>query len=342
MSLISVIVPAYNAAATLDATLRSARAQTHRDIEIIVVDDGSTDETGVIAQRHAAQDARVRFSRIDHEGVSAARNLALSKARGTFIAPLDADDLWHPRKLELQCAALNEAGDDTVLAYSWFVAIDGFDRPLLRARMPTVEGPVFFRHLDFNFIANGSSILVRADAARAIGYDPALSHCEDYKLQLELALRGRFVCVPAFLTGYRKHGCGLSSDTQRMLVAHIAVMNAMRSADRPDAEPVIDRRIAEFEIELARNRLRRKHIAAGMEAMARAFARKPRAAAVHLSREIGKLLPGRSKHYVATPLPERSFPFSDPHAAIGHPIPERRSRRLAPLAVLDAKANYLE
>ena len=208
--------------------------------------------------------------------------------------------------------------------------------------MPTVEGSVFYRHLDFNFIANGSSILVQTDAMRATGYDPALSHCEDYKLQLELALRGRFVCVPAFLTGYRKHGRGLSSDTQRMLVAHIAVMNAMRSADRPHAEPVIDRRIAEFEIELARNRLRRKHVAEGMEAAARAFARAPRAAAAHLSRELGKLLPGKAKRHEAIALPEGRFPFPDPHAAIGHPIPEHRARRLAPLAVLDAKANYLE
>ena len=341
MSTISVIVPVYNGAATLGAALRSARAQTHCELQIIVIDDGSTDDSLEIARHIAALDRRVEVIATSNRGVATARNTGLARATGAYVAPLDADDLWHPSKLELQLAALKQAGPDAVLTYSWFAPIDAGGCISRIPKMPEVEGPVFYRHLDYNFIANGSSALIRGDAMRAVGYDPAFSHAEDYKLQLELALRGTFVCTRAVLTGYRKVGTGLSSEVENMLTAHIALMDAMRSPRRPFADAVIDQRIAEFEIELVRNRLRRKHFGEGAAALMRGLKRSPKAALNRIGIEARQALSrGReSNPTFGSPVGEK-FPLSNPHARVAQPIPDHHHKRLASLALLDARADY--
>ena len=107
--LVSVVVPCYNAETFLPATLASVLAQTYRAYELIVIDDGSTDGSADCVERIAAQDSRVRLVRMPRNfGAPAApRNLGVQEARGEWIAFLDADDVWHPRKLELQLAALD-------------------------------------------------------------------------------------------------------------------------------------------------------------------------------------------------------------------------------------------
>src|SRR5688500_924354 len=96
--LVSVIIPVYNGARFLRAALESVFAQTYRPIEVIVVDDGSADDSGVIAQSFP----EVRYIRQENQGVAAARNNAIEAARGEFFAFLDQDDLWTPEKLRLQ------------------------------------------------------------------------------------------------------------------------------------------------------------------------------------------------------------------------------------------------
>jgi glycosyltransferase involved in cell wall biosynthesis len=283
MTLVSVIVPAYNAADTLAQTLHSARAQTHRDLEIILVDDGSTDRTADICAAHAAEDERVQLFRRPNGGVARARNLAIEKARGEFIAPLDADDLWHPQKLDLQLerfAAVPEAG----LVYSWFRPIDEAGSVIGPAAAPRVEGWVLHRHLAANFISNGSTPLIRRQALEGLAYEPALRDagnegCEDYLLQLRIARRWPFACAPAFLTGYRRRSGAMSSDVARMLRSHLQVFE-MIAPDAPDtAAPIIRRRQARFQVELVRNRLRRGLWTAAGRAMASALRLDPAEAA---------------------------------------------------------------
>ena len=115
-ALVSVLVPAYNAASTIAETLASALAQTHESLEIIVVDDGSSDNTAAVVEDFSARDSRVIFVRQTNGGVASARNAALSMARGSFVAPLDADDLWHPEKISRQMRRLAEAGSATGVA----------------------------------------------------------------------------------------------------------------------------------------------------------------------------------------------------------------------------------
>lgn len=136
--LVSVVIPAYNAAATLDETLRSVRSQTHRALEIIVINDGSTDDTGAIARRHAAIDGRVQVANQDNAGLAAARNAGWRRARSELIAFLDADDLWAPTKIERQIDALRSGGSMS----GWSIA--GMFGSTARAR-----SPAFGRGLDW-------------------------------------------------------------------------------------------------------------------------------------------------------------------------------------------------
>ena len=101
--LATVIIPAFNAAQTIGDTLSSVSAQTHRELEILVVDDCSTDGTGAIALDRAREDGRIRLIQTEqNSGVGAARNLGISNASGEYCAFIDADDLWHPQKIDLQ------------------------------------------------------------------------------------------------------------------------------------------------------------------------------------------------------------------------------------------------
>ena len=98
-NLVSVVIPVRNGERFIGKTLASALAQTHQDIEVLVVDDGSTDGTRNLVQTAAARDKRVRLLKNDKIGVATARNYGIGKAQGELIAPLDGDDLWHPRKI---------------------------------------------------------------------------------------------------------------------------------------------------------------------------------------------------------------------------------------------------
>lgn len=220
--LVSVVIPAYNAAPTLDTTLRSLRAQSYPRLEIIVVDDGSRDRTSQIVEAHAAGDGRVRLIRQANGGVAAARNTGIAAARGAYTAPVDADDLCAVRRIEKQVQALEAAGPDYAVAYTWSAFIDEDDRVIDASFQPVAEGDVSLSLCISNFVANGSAAMMRTDALRAVGgYDPSLrarraQGCEDWSLLLRLAERWRFVLVPEFLTGYRQSAVNMSSDTMQM------------------------------------------------------------------------------------------------------------------------------
>jgi teichuronic acid biosynthesis glycosyltransferase TuaG len=107
MAAVSVVMPAYNAEATLESSIRSVQAQTREDWELIVVDDGSADRTVELAQAAAAADPRIRVIRQRNRGVAAARNVGIDAARGRYLAFLDADDTWLPGKLSRQLAFMS-------------------------------------------------------------------------------------------------------------------------------------------------------------------------------------------------------------------------------------------
>lgn len=222
-TVVSVVIPAYNASRTIGETLRSAAAQTHAELEILVVDDGSTDETPDIIRSHAAADGRIRLLSQANAGVAAARNAGIAASAGEFIAPLDADDLWHPAKIERQLSVFREGGDRLGLVYTWFALIDRHSRVVQLRHEPRHQGDVLRALAFHNFIGNGSSALVRRTAFdRTGGYDPSLrgrggQGCEDWKLYFEIAENCHFGLVPEPMTGYRDLPDNMSSDVLQML-----------------------------------------------------------------------------------------------------------------------------
>ena len=221
--LVTVVVPAYNAAATLDETLQSVRAQTYANLEILVIDDGSTDETPAIAARHAQEDPRLRVIRQQNGGVARARNRGVAEAKGAFIAPVDSDDLWRPEKIELQMQAMVQGGEKVGLVYTWFALVDGKSMVYEAHNRPNEEGSVLQAMYRANVVGNGSSPLMRKDAILAAGgYEPALRDanaqgCEDLLLYATIAETHDFALVKGFLTGYRQTPDNMSGDASQMI-----------------------------------------------------------------------------------------------------------------------------
>jgi glycosyltransferase involved in cell wall biosynthesis len=233
--LVTVVIPAYNAARTIDETLRSVRNQTHRRLEIIVVDDGSEDATSQIVEAHIAEDDRIRLIWQPNSGVAAARNRGIAKAKGDLIAPIDADDLWRIDKIERQLAALYRGGDAVGLVYTWSTIINQNGRIVDCPPGPIYEGFVLEKLFDGNICGNSSSVLMRKKAVLdAGGYDASLharaaQGCEDYKLYLWIATKYEFSVEPHYLTGYRQLPMSMSSDVLQMLRSYDLIFEELCS-----------------------------------------------------------------------------------------------------------------
>jgi glycosyltransferase involved in cell wall biosynthesis len=220
--LVSIVVPAYQAQATIGETLDSLRAQTHSRLEIIVVDDGSTDATATIVEAHCAADPRVQLVHQENCGVAAARNRGFAESSAQFIAPVDADDLCSPDKIERLLDALERGGQRAGMAYSWFALIDADSRVIMYDSRSVAEGNIVRALCRRNLVGNGSGCLIRRQAFEmAGGYDASLhaegaQGCEDYKLYLAIAEHWDVVLVRDYLTGYRELPGNMSTDVTSM------------------------------------------------------------------------------------------------------------------------------
>lgn len=226
--LVTVIVPAYGCAGTIAATLASISQQSHANLEILVVDDGSTDDTSTHVRLLAKEDRRIRLIEQENGGVARARNAGLAQARGEFVAYIDADDLWHPEKLASQLVEYSAAPEPPSFVYTGYRLIDDKDRVLPNYRpLVDVAGDTLCRQIATNFFSNVSSILVPTTLARAVGgHDPSLRNesiegAEDLLMQLRLAAIGPVACCTSALVGYRMHADNMSRDHFRAACSNL-------------------------------------------------------------------------------------------------------------------------
>jgi glycosyltransferase involved in cell wall biosynthesis len=228
----SIIMPAYDAARTIGPAIESVLAQTLSDFELIVVDDGSTDET-VARVRPYLSDERVRLISQPNRGLPAARNAAIETARGTYVSLLDSDDLWLPHYLEVMARTLRDHPSAAV-AYTDAWVLDDETRRIARGSAMSPWHPesvpgdpkLFLRALiEFgNFVFVGATIH-RSTLAKVGAFRIDLESVEDYELWLRVAAHGyRFVRCPGRLAIYRQSMGQMSANRPTMVRAYREVL----------------------------------------------------------------------------------------------------------------------
>jgi len=215
--LVSVIIPAFNSEKYIEQTITSALNQTYKNLEIIVVDDGSTDRTLEIVKQLSEKDNRIKYFSIPPAGrPSVPRNFGIQKANGEFIAFLDSDDLWHKRKIANQLKRLIES-PSAAFIYSMSITFGAVS--LFSAQYELL--PLPFRAAknrnDLLKIGNTiplSSVIVRKDNLLDVnGFDEdPLLQIEDYDLWIRLSEINDFVFLPALFVKYRIHSTQFSVD----------------------------------------------------------------------------------------------------------------------------------
>jgi len=233
--LVSVIIPAFNCASFIGDALTSVFDQSYAHVEILVIDDGSTDETPHIVQGRPG----VRYFRQGNRGPSVARNAGVSAAAGDYIAFLDADDLWTPDKLARQVSLLQQF-PEAAFAFADMRLISQENRTEPSMFEKYCLNEEFFGHPSrvinapaklvwSNFIPT-STVLVRKRAVQAAGgFDVAFRKCEDWDLWLRMALRAPIVYSPELLMLKRMHDVNASRDATGM---NVAAMQVLEKLDR--------------------------------------------------------------------------------------------------------------
>lgn len=255
--LVSVIVPAYNAERFIEETCLSALRQTYAPLEVIVVDDGSTDRTAEIVAALAAADPRLKLIHQRNQGVAAARNCAIAASTGEFIAPLDADDLWDPTKIERQVRRLQECGQEIGMVYCWWCWIDSAGGVLDSSPPWRVEGRALQRMIEVNVTGNASVPLIRRSLIERVGgYDSGLraagcEGCEDYDVVLRVAEHAGIAVVPAILVAYRRLSDGMSANSLKMWRSRNMVMASLAARCPSVPAQVFRRSASQFALYLA-------------------------------------------------------------------------------------------
>jgi CTP:molybdopterin cytidylyltransferase MocA len=202
---VSVLLPVWNGEPFLSAAVESILRQTFSAFELIVIDDGSTDESAAIADGFARDDDRVRMIRRAHEGLSAALNAGIAAARGEYIARMDADDVSVPERLEKQVAYL-DAHPACVAAGAWIEVVDEAGLPLgVKTNRETHEQICAALLHGLSPMAH-PTVVMRRDVLRSVsGYDARLYPSEDFDLWFRLAERGELANVGEVLLRHRRH-----------------------------------------------------------------------------------------------------------------------------------------
>ena len=193
---ISIVLPTYNRAVQLEQAIKSVLAQTYQDWELLIIDDGSTDETPEIVKKFREADLRIRYLNGFHQGVSAARNLGVQHSQGAFIAFLDDDDLWLPEKLDRQMS-LFAAHPEWAFVYTQADLRYADGKP----GKPRTPLPVTFEALlGRNMIALPSVLIRKYIIVSLGGFNEAMDVSEDIDLWLRVASRHTFGAIPDALT----------------------------------------------------------------------------------------------------------------------------------------------
>jgi glycosyltransferase involved in cell wall biosynthesis len=234
--LVSVIVPTYNQTRYLPEALDSVLQQTYPSIELIIIDDGSTDETSLIGKRYE-QDSRVHWIEQINQGPAHARNQGIAQAQGDYICLLDSDDIMHVERIAKQYEAFQK-NPSIDIVYTALELIDSQGHSLGIMRGQEIPPPNFLALMLFrNLIPTSSVIMAKSQCLKQHPYHPIYKHAEDYELMLRLAHLFHFYYLDLPLIRYRRHQTNLSNN----LEAHRATeCKVLQKYSRSQIEQIVN------------------------------------------------------------------------------------------------------
>lgn len=228
---VSVVIPSYNSARYLTAAIDSVLAQTYENFEILVVDDGSTDETKDVLKRY---ENSIRYLYKPNGGVSSARNHGIENAKGEYLAFLDADDAWLPEKLEKQIIELEKNAGRA--CYAAFTACDEKLNPLRVVQNQRSENALRDLLVRGNVIGTPSAVIIEKKLLKEIGgFDLGLSQCADWEMWVRVAAHAEFFGVEESLVLYREHESNMSRNARLLEKDSLLVLEkGFAAIDLPD------------------------------------------------------------------------------------------------------------
>ncbi len=230
LPLVSVAIACYNQAHFLPTAIESVRAQSYTNFEIIIVDDGSVDDTAQIAAAYPG----VRCIQQANQGLSAARNTGLLYSRGEFVVFLDADDRLLPRALEVGLLCMQAYPESAfVSGHFRYINVDG--SPLSEFPQNQVQDHHYLALLRGNYIGMHAAVMYRRSIFEEVGhFDTSLRACEDYDIYLRIARTFPVYCHNEVITEYRQHGANMSGDPTFMLQHALGVLRRQQPYVRKD------------------------------------------------------------------------------------------------------------
>lgn len=229
---ITAIIPSYNYGHMIARAIDSALAQTYPLAEILVIDDGSTDNTGEVVARYGPP---VRYIRRTNHGLSASRNYGLREARTEWVALLDADDYWLPEKTERQVREI-ERNPGAQVCYTGTLV--DYERDQRKSEFVAPAPDELWPYLRYRNIIVPSSVLARRELFLSLnGFDEKLTSCEDWDMWVRLGENAGWAAAREALTGYRMSDTSMSANVQRMMdntmrILEGTLLNGYRGLDR--------------------------------------------------------------------------------------------------------------
>ena len=239
MTSVSIVMANFNREAFIAIAIESVREQTWTDWELLVVDDGSTDASCSIAERFASQDPRIRVHRQSNGGQARARNTGIAGTRAPLVCFIDSDDVWMPKKLERQIAAMSDPSIDVL--YGEENLIDERGDPVPESKMTRHSGSVWRELLADNFITFSTAMVRRAALDRVGGFDTEIRRADDYDLWLRLSVFANFQYRPEVWGLYRVGTQQISRDKTGRLASNERILKRFLDENPDLAGPEVVR-----------------------------------------------------------------------------------------------------
>ncbi len=217
--LVSVVIPTYNRASILKKTIHSVLQQTYKKLEIIIVDDGSTDNTSQIVKDFNFK--QIVYMRKEHAGASSARNEGIRNSKGKYISFLDSDDIWMPEKIEAQLNVFKNSRFNPGVIYCGIGYIDDDGKKIREEKLPAYKGDIFLYLLGARrnvVLGAGSTVLIKRECFEECGlFDEILPSRQDLDLLIRIAKKFTFDYVPKSLVKIRIHNERISSNMENII-----------------------------------------------------------------------------------------------------------------------------